>query len=481
MKKKELYNIKNFIDEIFSRWDLTFIGVSNSLLHIHRYQSDFLQRYTHSGLKKIGVSQKVKNTHLRILLFPLSKSFTGEKLVPSCPFYDFLIVSHFVPKRKDEIYKDFYFSQIIDSLLKAGYSVRVVYINGADEAILNSCNQKNERVFYDTVTEKIPIYIAFLFLSGILFQSLVYRFFSLFTIDAEKKKFYRTIARMDSSWSNLCMAYNIGKIVEKKRPKFLLTTFEGQAYERLIYFFSRRFHDAIIRIGYFHAAIFEHQFAVRQSLGRNYDPDLILTQGDFASRVLIESYKSNREIIQTIGSPRTMDFNNLGVKENAILVLPSGIFTEVIFLLDFAKNISELLPTFKIYFRFHPSFDLTLLESNLFLKDLPVNFFLSTSSLEYEAKRCKFSVFRDSTAIFNSIALGSLPIYINKADEEIQVNPIYGINEILPNITSPFEFKDKLKFLGSLDPGIFQNSIRDIVTEYNEINLIDAIKNVSLK
>lgn len=481
MNKKELYNIKKFIDEIFRRRNLTFIEVSNSLLHIHRYQSDFLKRYTDSRLKKISVNQKVKKTHSRVSLFPLSKSFTGEKLTPRCSFFDFLIVSHFVHQRNDEMYKDFYFSQIIDSLLKAGYSVRVVYFNGADEAILNSCNQKNERVFYNTVPEKLPIHMAFVFLIGIFFQSLVYRFYSLFTIHTEKKKFYRTIARMESSWSNLCTAYNIGKIVEKKSVKFLLTTFEGQAYERLIYFFSRKFHNEIIRVGYFHAAIFEHQFAVRQSLGRNYDPDLILTQGDFASRILSDSYKSNREIIQTIGSPRTLDFNHLGVKENAILVLPSGIFTEVIFLLDFAKKVSELLPTYKIYFRFHPSFDLTLLESNLFLKRLPVNFFVSTSSLEFDANRCKFTFFRDSTAIFNSIALGTLPIYISKADEEIQVNPIYGINEVLPNVTSPFEFKDKLKFLGSLDPGIFQNGIRDIVTEYNEINLIDAIKNVSLE
>ena len=480
MNKKELYNIKKFIDDILLRSNLTFIELSNSLLHIHRYQSDFLLRYTDPVSLKISVSRKVKKVHSRLILSPLGRFFRGKKLVPSSSVCDFLIVSHYVAKSNDKTaYEDFYFSQIIDTLQNLGYGVRVLYINGADDSILKSCNQKNDRVVYETLTEELPIYIAFLFLSGVVFQSLLYRIFALFTFYPEKKKFYRIVSRMESSWSNLSTAYNIGRMVGKYRCRFLITTYEGQAYERLTYFFSREFHKRVICIGYFHAAIFEYQFAVRQSLGRNYDPDLILTQGDFASRVLSESYISNGDIVHTIGSPRTLCFNHLVGKEDAILVIPSGIFSEVIFLLDFAKKTSEMLPSYKFYFRLHPSFDLALLESNLLLEGLPLNFFVSTSSLEFDANRCRFTFFRDSTAIFNSIALGSLPIYISKTDDELQVNPVYAMNQVLPFISTPFEFKEKLELLCSMDPSIFQNGIRDIVSDYNENKLIEVIKGIS--
>lgn len=481
MNKKELYKIKKFIDEIFRRTNLTYIEVSNSLLHIHRCHSDFLLRYTDSFAEKNSVLQKVKKTQSRTSLLPQKQSYFGKKQISSRSFFDILIVSHFVAKRNNQIYKDFYFSQIIDSLLKEGYSVKVLYINSADEATLNSCNQESDQIFYGTVNKKIPIHLAFLFLTCIFIQAQVYRFFSLFTDDIEKKRFYRSIARMESSWTNLCTSYNIGKIVKANRPKLLMTTFEGQAYERLIYHFSRRFYNKIIRVGYFHAAIFEYQFSVKQSLGNNYDPDLILTQGNFASRLLSDSYNTSRTIIKTIGSPRTINYNYHTSNQDAILVLPSGIFEEVIYLLIFSKKLSELLPAFKIYFRFHPSFNLKTLEPNFSIEKLPVNFFISNSSLETDASRCKFTLFRDSTAIFNAVALGSLPIYVRKEKEEILVNPIYGLNDILPNIFTPSEFKDKLKLLISLEPCVFQNRIMDIVSEYNESSLIDAINNVCSK
>lgn len=460
---------------------MTFIEVSNSLLHIHRYQSDFLLRYTDSFAEKNSALQRAKKTKSRISLSQQKKSLLSANKIPTQSFFEILIVSHFVAQRNEHIYRDFYFSQIIDSLLKEGFRVKVVYINNADEPTLNICNHENDQLFYDTITPKLPFHLAFLFLTCIFIKSLKYRVLSLFIDDREKKGFYRIIARMESSWTNLCISFSIGKIVKKDRPKYLITTFEGQAYERLIYYFSRKYYNKIIRIGYFHAAIFEHQFSVKQSLGINYDPDLILTQGNFASRVLSDSYNSERTIIKTVGSPRTINYNYHACKEDAILVLPSGILEEVIYLFEFSKKISELLPSFRIYFRFHPSFDLSSFEQHYSIEKLPINFFISNSSLEADASKCKFTLFRDSTAIFNAVAQGSLPIYIRKDKEEVLVNPIYSMNEILPNINMPNEFKDKLKLLISMEPSIFQNGIQDIVSDYNESTLIETINKISLK
>uniref|UniRef100_UPI00404B662B hypothetical protein n=1 Tax=Flavobacterium sp. TaxID=239 RepID=UPI00404B662B len=480
MNKKQFSSVEKFINEILNRANLSFVEVSNSLLHIHRYQNDYLERYMGSFVENNTLIKKARKSRFRIPFPSFIKLHFNSKEISIVSDFDVVIISHFVSKPNKEPYSDFYFSQIIDSLLKLGYRVKVVYINEVEDSTLQACNQLNDKLFYTSFEKNISAHIALYFLGAIFLQSLIYSFQSFFNRIPEKKRLYRIISGMESSWSNLCISYNVGRLVKKDKPKFLFTTFEGQAYERLIYYFCKRFDKDVIRIGYLHAAIFEYQFSVKRSLGSSYDPDLILTQGDFAARVLSHSYNSKQKIIKTVGSPRLISYNYISDKEKAILFLPSGIFTEVIFFLDFSKKLCELLPTYKIYFRFHPSFDIRLLGMDFSIEKLPFNFFISNSSLEADSNRCKFTLFRDSTAILNAVAQGSLPVHVRMEEEELFVNPIYGINDILPNITSPCEFKDKLDSLNSMDACMFQNGIRDIVSEYNEKNLIEAINSLNL-
>jgi hypothetical protein len=478
LDKKELYSIKKSIEKILKKKSLTPIEISNSLLHVHRCQSDFLLRYTDSVVPQANFLEKAKKTQSKLTFSWFNIfSFKTEKK-PYNSFYDVLIISHFVSKKNNLYYKDFYFAQIIDSLLKKDYKIKVVYIDDADKNILDNIIDKNDCLSYDILSNKLPIYRCVLFLSGILVQSLIYRFISLISINQEKKQFYRIISQMESSWTNLCTSYKIGKIVKADRPKFLFTTFEGQAYERLIYFYSKIFCNNIVRVGYFHAAIFEHQFSVKQSFGKKFDPDLILTQGNFSSKILSKVYNKVDTGVIAVGAPRTIMYRIENEKKDAILVIPSGILTEVIYLLEFSIELSNLMPEFTIHFRFHPSFDLKLVHPIFSIKQLPSNFIISNQSLESDSSLCKFTLYRDSTAIFNAVALGSLPIYIRKVDEEILVNPIYGISDIVPEIYSPIEFKRKMDFLVTLDVNLFTCRIQDIVSNYQENSFYNAINTV---
>jgi hypothetical protein len=476
LKKEHLFDIKKFIDEILNNGNLNFIEVSNSLLHIHRFQSDFLSRYSDLFIDKNKSLDKAKNTYSKISFFSGKNSYFRERKESRFGF-DFLVVSHFVPKLDNQAYNDFYFSQIIESLLKVGYSVKVVYINDVDDEVLRISNLENSRLFYDSIKKNISPFTAVFFLGGILFQSLKYRFASLFISNSGKKSFYKIISRMESSWSNLCTSYNIGKIVKKEKPKFLITTFEGQAYERLIYFFSKKYHKDVIRIGYLHAAIFEFQFSVKQKLGHSFDPDIIFTQGEFSKKTLETSFLPSVIKVSSIGAPREIKFDFESIKNNSILIIPSGIEHEVFFLLSFSLNLAQNLTNFTFYFRLHPSFDLVLFNEFLINRKIPENFILSKNSLNYDSSFCKFSLYRDSTAILTSVSLGSIPIFIRKIEEDILVNPLYGLKDFIPSVSSPEDFIYNLERLNSLNNIEYVNAIKSIISQYNEEELLSVISN----
>jgi hypothetical protein len=280
---------------------------------------------------------------------------------------------------------------------------------------------------------------------------------------------------MESSWTNLCTSYNIGRIVKKVKPKFLFSTFEGQAYERLIYYFSNKFHKEIICIGYFHAALFEHQLSVKKRIGNNFDPEIILTQGEFSKRSLKKSFEPFGINVFTIGSPRPIRFDFNSNKDNSILIIPSGIKHEVFFLLNFSLNLSHLLHEFKFHFRLHPSFNTKDLDAFLTNKKIPSNFFFSKNSLDYDASHSKFTLYRDSTAVLTSAALGSIPIFVRKKDEDILVNPLYGISDFIPFVFSPEDFIFQFKNLNSFTCTAYESALNDIVSNYEEDKLFNII------
>ena len=82
-------------------------------------------------------------------------------------------------------------------------------------------------------------------------------------------------------------AAQVRTIIEHTKPKLLLITHEGHAWERLVFHSARQVNKNIHCIGYTHAPIFERQHAVKRPLGNEYNPDHILTSGPIQKRQLI--------------------------------------------------------------------------------------------------------------------------------------------------------------------------------------------------
>ena len=76
-------------------------------------------------------------------------------------------------------------------------------------------------------------------------------------------------------------------------------------------------------------------------------------------------------------------------------------------LTKFAFNFAKKFPALKIIIRFHP-----MINTNNFIKRFPKinNFNISQSNIEYDSKLSRYVVYSTSTAVFESISLGCIPI-----------------------------------------------------------------------
>ena len=81
-----------------------------------------------------------------------------------------------------------------------------------------------------------------------------------------------------STANNLRLKKQVSKILKTVKPKCIMVTYEGHAWERLIFSEARKIDSNIQCIGYQHALI-NGQHAVYRSLGEKYDPDIMATSG----------------------------------------------------------------------------------------------------------------------------------------------------------------------------------------------------------
>ena len=59
-------------------------------------------------------------------------------------------------------------------------------------------------------------------------------------------------------------------------PDYIITTFEGHAWERLVFRSAREVCPQVKCLAYQHAPIFKNQHSIRRFIGNTYEPDYTL-------------------------------------------------------------------------------------------------------------------------------------------------------------------------------------------------------------
>ena len=171
-----------------------------------------------------------------------------------------------------------------------------------------------------------------------------------------------------------------------------------------------------------------------------YLPHKIITSG-------INNYKILKKIfsnVSIIGSSRSIkNSNRIFKKNNTCLVLPEGIESECIILLNFVINLAFKMPEINFIFRLHPLTNVTKIKKMLKKKTKRFNFDnieISAKSLSFDLNRSSVCLYRGSTSSIAAVQSGLIPIYYNYRSD-LNIDPMFQINKKMRYAKNLEDFK----------------------------------------
>ncbi|MDA0328574.1 MAG: hypothetical protein O2958_06160 [Gemmatimonadetes bacterium] len=239
--------------------------------------------------------------------------------------------------------------------------------------------------------------------------------------------------------SNLSLHRRVGELVALLRPKAVVVTYEGHAWERMVFHAARQAFPEVNCVGYQHTILFPRQHSALRRLGKGFDPDIILTVGELnRARLLsrlpevdVQVYGSHRASM-TSDPPRAS-------RPTRCLVIPDGILSECEVLFDFAIACSLALPDIEFVLRTHPVMPFSsVARARRRFQRLPSNVTLSRGgAIRDDATKCRWVLYRGSSAVVASTMGGARPIYLSLGEGELDIDPLGELREWRRVVRSP--------------------------------------------
>ncbi|MFA6051842.1 MAG: hypothetical protein WC762_04555 [Methylobacter sp.] len=371
---------------------------------------------------------------------------------------DVLFVSHLLNESHAGDAADFYFGELPDELVGQGHSVAI--------ALLNHSEQSAATLAYKWKDSAVPRVILSCSLGyseeialhqRLKMESLRLRTLAKNeTVDLLRKVLSRSSqeALTNESLATLRLSRQINRLVDKLKPKAVVTIHEGHAWERVAFAAARSSAPKVLCVGYQHAAVFCLQHAIRRSLGREYNPDCILTAGPVGKKQLELAPDLKGVPISVLGSNRSFKADKFELpptqirgqsNKRACLVLPEGIASECHLLFEFSLDCAQACPDIQFIWRLHPvvTFE-SLVSHNVKLRDLPGNIILSQENLDTDIARCSWALYRGTTAIIQAVAAGVRPLYLH-VQGEMSIDPLYELGAWHTNIENINDLKHAIE------------------------------------
>jgi hypothetical protein len=366
--------------------------------------------------------------------------------------FDVLIVSHMLDKDEENTADDLYFGPIARELAEKGLRVGVLYINHARKRPLSTMELETKsdlRRFVLGRTTSLRTELRFLV--GLFGESKSLKASSCA---------YQGLARVariaaaaeafaPATFNALRIASQVEAMIAELAPDYLLTTFEGHAWERVTFLKAHAVCLQIKCFAYQHSATFRLQHAISRPLGGMADPDLALASGPVAAQQLSSSWGQGRCLL--IGSPKAKVGLGAGSKKisragKRCLVLPEGIESEAILLTAFCFECAAAIPDVVFVLRFHPAFNFrAILKHAPQYSKLPPNVEISTGqSLSTDASSALWAIYRGSTAIIGAIEQGVEPVYLAQ-DQEMTIDPLFALGDDRQTIKTVEDFVGVIK------------------------------------
>lgn len=435
--------------------------VAITWLHVIREHPFILSQYAdifggESLRQALALRVRTRARLLRNLRSMLRRNAYDPAVVSALPReLDVLFVSHLLNAPSAGAEDDFYFGDWPRVLAERGYSVGIALINHSEE--------KPQELTQRWEGNTIPRLV----LSRVLNAGVEWKLLKLLWADAAR---LRRAARRESeavrrrvlsraaiealsrgAIGSLRIGHQISAIVKRCRPRAIVITHEGHAWERLAFSSARSAEPGIRCIAYQHALVFRLQHAVLRNLLPRYNPDHVLTSGEAARERFISRRHAGPVSVANAGSRRgdlltsaavtdRSSTDTAGAREACCVVLPEGIARECHLLLGFAVQCAAVLPEMRFILRLHPLMSFQdLAAENPQLTSLPPNVALSTAPLDDDIARSGWTLYRGSTAAVQAVAAGVTPVYLRHPGE-LSIDPLYEAGDRVAKVESVAEF-----------------------------------------
>lgn len=442
--------------------------VAISWLHVIREHPIFLNNYSDLFESKRRITdfkircvKKIRNLASILRLFTLAsfkKSRYWHESKKLTPNIDFLFISHLLNDSQAGKENDFYFGKVPNELASKGHTVLIALINHSGQSGTNRVKKWNNSLVSRIILSdflKVSEEIASLRQLNKESRKLI-KFAKNEQSKLDQKVLIRASieALSNSSLTSLRLNKQIVALVERFKPKAIIVTHEGHAWERVAFAAARKTLPEIKCIGYQHAALFRLQHAIRRNLKSEFNPDIILTAGLVGKAQLEQTISLKNIPISVLGSDRgfrTTPSNNESIHQvlksqqnqrPGCLVIPEGEINECNLLFEFALECAQLCPEVDFIWRLHPLITFkSLIANNLNFRGLPSNIIMSQETLEKDISRCYWSLYRGTTAIIKGVSAGLRPIYLQVVGE-MTIDPLYDLEIWKETVMTSQNFKE---------------------------------------
>ncbi len=237
-------------------------------------------------------------------------------------------------------------------------------------------------------------------------------------------------ARSGMARAALRIGMQLGLLAQRLRPRVLVTTYEGHAWERLAMMSVRHAVPDVQCVGYSHAVLFPEPRAMTASLGPALDPDHVLTAGLVARDKLTGLMHVPHLRIGVLGSVRRGTAALSAERPARCLILPEGLVSESVPLISAAAEAARLIPEVRFRIRLHPVLQREqLLTEVAFLRDLPANVEWSEQgALETDFLASRWLLYRGTSAVFQGVEAGLKPFYLLQPGEVSSIDPLVDLD-----------------------------------------------------
>ena len=354
--------------------------------------------------------------------------------------FDYLFVSHLVNETYLNKRVDFQFGKVPFVHKKTG----MVYFNH----ISNFDYSKNLNLLKKF---PVPIYILenktnlcnyFKIILSVFKQS--FKIFKLIKFDLNLLEIKLIIFGLIKSFSsstlyNYVMMLEFFLLIKRTKPKFLIFTFEGQSYERVIIYAAKLADPRIKIIGYQNSPLIKNQNTLLLKFDSKFMPDEVWTSGYFCSKIVKKKLKIRTKIL---GSPKYISrkqvnnyaFFNNNSKKITCLVAPEGTLSETFMLFNFCLIYLNTYNNINFLFRLHPEINKNKLFSkfNTFNQNFTKVKFTKNKNDDFMTS--DLILYRGTTLVTQAIKFGLRPLYLSLGKNDLNVDPLYNYHHIWKKI-----------------------------------------------